>query len=133
MLLRRNFLFLFYLLLYPFFYFILLFKIFSIKFNILLVKSFLDSDTYSISNVSLSIIKLKYFGVATSNYPSNIELPEDSTIEYLLHEIKDKINDPIDTLLKSAVILINKSKADKNTILCDGDEVLILYVLGEVN
>jgi sulfur carrier protein ThiS len=76
------------------------------------------------------VIKIKYFGVETTSLPLTIELPENSTIEILLDYISEIINDSIDSLLRSAVFLVNKSRADKETVLHDKDEVHILYILG---
>lgn len=78
-------------------------------------------------------IKLKYFGVSTvmiGHESKQVELPDNSTIEHLIYKIHDEINDPVDVILKAAVFLVNKSKANKDTVLHDGDELLILYTLG---
>ncbi|MGD9567868.1 MAG: MoaD/ThiS family protein [Sedimentibacter sp.] len=73
-------------------------------------------------------IKIKYYGI-NSNLPLNIELPEDSTVEDALYGIIDKTNDSLETIV-SSVFLVNKSRAKKDTVLNDGDELLILYMLG---
>jgi len=76
------------------------------------------------------MIKLKYYGVNPAlcgHEPQQVELPAYSTIEQLVNIISDKIQDPVDVLLQSAVFLVNKSNAKKNTTLADGDEVFILY------
>lgn len=78
-------------------------------------------------------VKLKYFGVSTATLgrePQLVELPDNATIEHLLNAVCDKIKDPVDVLLKAAVFLVNNSKVNKDYVLNDGDEVLILYVLG---
>lgn len=59
----------------------------------------------------------------------NIELPDNSTVSDLIDKIWGKVNDPIDRI-KSATFLVNKSRANKDTVLKDGDEVMILLVLG---
>ncbi len=58
-----------------------------------------------------------------------IELPDNSTVSDLVEIISEKIKDPIE-IIKSATFLVNKIKADKDTVLKDGDEVMILRVLG---
>ncbi|MGD9568806.1 MAG: MoaD/ThiS family protein [Sedimentibacter sp.] len=79
------------------------------------------------------IVKLKYFGLSTvmlNHEPQQVELPENATIEYLLNAVHDKDQDSVYVLLKAAVFLVNNSKVNKDYVLNDGDEILILNVLG---
>lgn len=74
-------------------------------------------------------IKLKYFGFGQASLPEFMELAEGTTIEGLIQLIKDQLEAPLEYLTTST-FLVNNSKADKDTILKDGDEVLILHPLG---
>ncbi|MGB4440151.1 MAG: MoaD/ThiS family protein [Sedimentibacter sp.] len=76
------------------------------------------------------VIKIKYYGIDTTNLPLTVELPENSTIENLLDHISEIINDSRSSLLKSSMILVNKAKADNKTSLHDKDELHVLNVLG---
>lgn len=76
------------------------------------------------------VIKIKYYGVDTTNLPLTVELPENSTIEDLLDHVSEIINDSRSSLLKSSMFLVNKSKADKKATLHDNDELHVLNVLG---
>lgn len=76
------------------------------------------------------VIKIKYYGVDTTNLPLTVELTENSTIEDLIEHISEIINDSRSSLLKSAMFLVNKTKADKKTSLHDKDELHVLNVLG---
>ncbi|HVI41713.1 MAG TPA: MoaD/ThiS family protein [Anaerovoracaceae bacterium] len=80
-------------------------------------------------------IKIKYFGILTSHISGEtkeLDLPVGSTIEEMLDIAfnKDKFEDSVIKVLKSAVFLVNKSIADKSTILKDKDEVIVLNALG---
>lgn len=74
-------------------------------------------------------IKLKYFGLGQASLPEFMELAEGTSIEGLIQLIKDQIEAPLE-YLSTSTFLVNNSKADRNTILKDGDEVLILHPLG---
>lgn len=74
-------------------------------------------------------IKLKYFGFGQAPLPEFMELAEGTTIEGLIQLIKDQLEAPLE-YLSTSTFLVNNSKADRNTILKDGDEVLILHPLG---
>jgi len=74
-------------------------------------------------------IRLKYIGLGETNLPKYLELPEGTDIEGLIHFLKDRIEAPLEYLFKST-FLVNNSKAHMNTVLKDGDEVLILHPLG---
>lgn len=79
------------------------------------------------------IIKLKYFGIPTTllnNGKEEINVPVSTNIEQLIILLSNKLGDQTGELIKSSTFLVNKSRARKDTILKDGDEVLILYALG---
>jgi hypothetical protein len=75
-------------------------------------------------------IKLKYLGLYTTNLPSNIEITNNATIKELLIAISNKVDNQTFEMIKSAVFLVNSSKAYMNTVLHEGDNLLILYTLG---
>jgi molybdopterin converting factor small subunit len=79
------------------------------------------------------IIKLKYLGIpipSLSREAQQHELSDDATIEQLLSLIGDRIGTRDSELLKFAVFMVNKVKAERHTTLHDGDEVSIMYVFG---
>lgn len=75
-------------------------------------------------------VKLKYLGISTSSYAEEIELSDGATVGDLLHHVKDEIEDSFERVLGSGVVLVNKSKADLDTCLANGDEVMVMYILG---
>lgn len=74
-------------------------------------------------------IKIKYFGLITNKLDSQAVLPEDSNVADLLNHLFVQHPNNKD-MLNRATILVNKSKANLNTVLHDNDEVMILAVLG---
>lgn len=74
-------------------------------------------------------IKLKHFGLGTIDLPEYMELPEGTNIEEFVYLIQKNVEIPSE-YLSTSTFLVNNSKADKNTVLNDGDEVLILRPLG---
>jgi molybdopterin converting factor small subunit len=81
------------------------------------------------------IVEIKYLGVLASltrKGAMQVKLPEGSTIEGMFDVIIDqeKLADPVVKELKLAVILLNKTKVDKATVLQDGDEVMVLNTIG---
>lgn len=75
------------------------------------------------------LIKIKYYGLITNNLISEVSLPEGSKIGDLLeYLIKEEAKN--EDIMKKATILVNKLKADPNTLLNDKDEVMILTILG---
>ena len=75
------------------------------------------------------VIKIKYFGLITNKLESEAELPEGSNVIDLLNHLFVQHPNNKDILSRST-ILINKSKAELNSILNENDEVMILAVLG---
>jgi molybdopterin converting factor small subunit len=78
------------------------------------------------------IVKFKYFGIpiaALSRQAQQVELPFGATVEQLLNSISDKADGWIDELIQAATFLVNESKAEKHTVLNDGDEVIIMYTM----
>ena len=75
------------------------------------------------------LIRIKYFGLIDNNLLVESELQENSNVNALLKKLIEA--EPAnEELLNKATILVNKKKADPNTILKDKDEVMILTVLG---
>ncbi len=75
------------------------------------------------------LIRIKYFGLIDNNLLVESELQENSNVNALLKKLIEA--EPAnEELLNKATILVNKKKADPNTILKDKDEVMILTILG---
>ena len=75
------------------------------------------------------LISIKYFGLIDNNLLVESELQENSNVNALLKKLIEA--EPAnEELLNKATILVNKKKADPNTILKDKDEVMILTILG---
>ncbi len=77
-------------------------------------------------------IKVKYFGIPMANLGPEancLELPADATVEQLLYLISDKMEDQDKELLDAATFMVNRTRAKKHTVLTDGDEVVIMYLL----
>lgn len=75
------------------------------------------------------VIKIKYFGLITDNLITEANVPEGWDISELLKYIISQ-EPKLKNILTRATILLNKSKADMQTVLKDEDEVMILAVLG---
>jgi molybdopterin converting factor small subunit len=78
------------------------------------------------------LITVKYFGTPIANLGTeakHIELPAAATIEQLLCLINEKLEDKDRRLLEAATFMVNKARADRNTELKHGDEVLIMHSL----
>lgn len=77
------------------------------------------------------IVKLKYLGLVVDNLPRSMELEDGASLAELIKEMKIQSGEEtIDAIFKKSTLLVNKSKIDENTILKDGDEVMVLSVLG---
>lgn len=75
------------------------------------------------------LIRIKYFGLIDNNLLVESELQENSNVNALLKKLIEA--EPAnEEMLNKATILVNKKKADPNTILKDKDEVMILTILG---
>lgn len=75
-------------------------------------------------------ITIKSLGIPVASLSSNaqqIELPTGTTIEQLLRMFSK--NEDYEKL-KTAKIMVNNISADERTVLNDGDEVIIMRVLG---
>ncbi|NLJ58319.1 MAG: MoaD/ThiS family protein [Tissierellia bacterium] len=75
-------------------------------------------------------VKLKFLGRLGNEKPYSIELEEGTDLKGLLKIMEDKYSFGIMTTIRESVFLVNKSKIELNTVLKDGDEVMILSVLG---
>ena len=79
------------------------------------------------------IVTAKYFGTPLSTYnmrSEHIQLADGSTIGHLLGEISKKLSAEDKELLSETTFMVNKARADKQTVLKDGDEVIIMHFLG---
>lgn len=77
------------------------------------------------------IVKLKYLGLVVDNLPTSMELEDGASLAELIKKMKIQSGEEtIDAIFKKSTLLVNKSKIDENTILKDGDEVMVLSVLG---
>ena len=75
------------------------------------------------------LIRIKYFGLIDNNLLVESELQENSNVNALLKKLIEA--EPAnEEMLNKATILVNKKKADPDTILKDKDEVMILTILG---
>jgi len=74
-------------------------------------------------------IRLRYFGFKTIDLAQYMELPEGSSIADLVHLLQKNHELNIEQI-PTTTFLVNNSRAEKNTVLNDGDEVLILQTLG---
>lgn len=75
------------------------------------------------------VIKIKYYGLIANNLISEVSIPEGSNVaDLLIQLIKEEPKNG--DMFNKATILVNKKKADLNTILNDKDEVMILTILG---
>lgn len=77
------------------------------------------------------IVKLKYIGLVTEKLPTILSLDEGTDLAGLIQVMKDEYGEHrIDTIVKKSTFLVGKSKLDDKSLLMDGDEVMILSVLG---
>ncbi|HHT70287.1 MAG TPA: MoaD/ThiS family protein [Firmicutes bacterium] len=77
-------------------------------------------------------IKVKYFGIPMANLGPEancLELPANASVEQLLHIIRDQLEGQDKELLEAATFMVNRTRAEKYTVLKDGDEVVIMYSL----
>ncbi len=58
-----------------------------------------------------------------------LELPANASVEQLLHIIRDQLEGQDKELLEAATFMVNRTRAEKYTVLKDGDEVVIMYSL----
>lgn len=77
------------------------------------------------------IIKMKYLGLITDNLPASIELEDGADLGELIQAMRDLCGvERIDTIVKKSTFLLNNKKIDENSLLNDGDKVMVLTVLG---
>mgnify|MGYP000957848923 CR=1 FL=1 len=77
-------------------------------------------------------ISVKYFGLAAEflkSTPPILTVAEGTTIEQLLKQLSVQQDEASIKALRAATFLVNKEKASRETILQDGDEVLIMLRL----
>jgi molybdopterin converting factor small subunit len=79
------------------------------------------------------LISVKFIGLASlfaGRNTQSLEVPAGSTIQHLLADIQGEKSSSSEALLRKATFLVNQVHADENTTLNDGDEVIIMAVLG---
>lgn len=76
-------------------------------------------------------IKMKHLGLITVSLPTSIKVSDGIDLAGLIQVMKDEYgNDLIEGIENKSTFLVNKMRVDKSTTLRDGDEVMILSVLG---
>ncbi|MDY6825575.1 MAG: MoaD/ThiS family protein [Bacillota bacterium] len=78
-------------------------------------------------------IKVKFFGIASVYFGSDIkqmEIPEGSAIAELLEVIARDWENGAKDFLQRATFVVNQSRADRSTLLNNGDEVMIMFTMG---
>lgn len=76
------------------------------------------------------IVNIKYFGLLNEKMPISIELPDDSNLKAFKKILIGKADKHTAEVLNRATFLVNKSKADNETVLKHNDLIMILSVLG---
>lgn len=79
------------------------------------------------------IISFSYFGVpipSLTHEKQEIELPPGATIGQLMDVIDQTLEESAEGLLDKATFLVNKMGAKRDTVLNDGDDVIILFPIG---
>jgi molybdopterin converting factor small subunit len=79
------------------------------------------------------LISYSYFGVPVpplTHEKQEILMPLGSTINELMETICEGIEESSNELLKKATFLVNKTGAQRNFVLNDGDEVIIMHPIG---
>ncbi|HZK24381.1 MAG TPA: MoaD/ThiS family protein [Oscillospiraceae bacterium] len=77
-------------------------------------------------------IKVKYFGLAAEvlkPIPASLIIAESTTIGQLLEQLSKHQDQSTIDALRAATFLVNKEKATRDTILLEGDEVLVMLRL----
>lgn len=76
-------------------------------------------------------IKMKYLGLITENLPAIIEVDDGTDLAGLIQAMKDQyVEEVVEAMVEKSTFLVNNKKLDENSLLNDGDEVLVLSVLG---
>lgn len=76
------------------------------------------------------IIKIKSLGLLCDKLPHSIEIPVGGNLKTFKDILMEMTDHQTSSKLDNAVYIVNKVKADNETALKDGDEVMILTVLG---
>lgn len=76
--------------------------------------------------MNVHIKSLGLTSVFLKNSLNSVDLPEGSTVEDLLSSIVITEEGTELSLLKAATFLVNKENANRETILNDGDEIIIM-------
>jgi len=78
-------------------------------------------------------VTVKFFGFPSAFGRDNaktFELPEGATIAQLLAVIKAEAGPDVDAFSQKSSFVVNRSRAERDTVLQDGDEVMLMFTLG---
>ena len=70
-----------------------------------------------------------YYRLIAGMESTAIQLPENATVQDLINELKNQI-DNLDAKLEQTAILINQQQASMMSVLHDKDEITLLYLIG---
>ena len=79
------------------------------------------------------LITVKYIVLASllgERDAQSLELPAGSTLAHLLNVILEEKSSSIGTMLRKSTLFVNQVKADRDTVLNDGDQVIIAPEIG---
>lgn len=79
------------------------------------------------------IVNFKYIGIPLENLTNEtqaIEINENSSIDKLLVELSKKYSNIDLDFLKKCTFMINNKSAERDTVLYEGNTLLIMKVLG---
>ena len=78
-------------------------------------------------------VKVKFFGTASAYFgsePKQMEVPEGAAVGDLLEVIAKQWGKEAESFLQNMTFVVNQSRADRTTLLSNGDEVLVIFTLG---
>lgn len=78
-------------------------------------------------------VQYSYFGVpmpSLTHVKQEVELPTGATVDQLMNVINEIIQDNTGELLSKATFLVNKTGAKRDSVLNEGDEIIIMYPIG---
>lgn len=78
----------------------------------------------------MMMIHLKFFGPFTGDLPETLVLPAHSDLNQLIETLRCRPDFHDRVFLNHSSFLVNKGKALPDRVLNEGDEVLIMAVLG---
>ncbi|NLY39490.1 MAG: MoaD/ThiS family protein [Firmicutes bacterium] len=78
-------------------------------------------------------VTVKFFGFPSAFGRDNAKtfaLPEGATIAQLLAVIKAEAGPDLDAFAQKSSVVVNQARAERDTVLHDGDEVMLMFTLG---